>query len=331
MPDNINELYHTDLFRAILENQARGHPILKTLLFLFCPMAVRWWLNGTDPTVPYDPVWDAMTEFASGETLKQVIECRGFSEMHGVVMKYLDTVTAYQRFHPNKFPEPSQVFPGAEKALAPYGYQNETTRFFGGDFRNVELFVRTWAFVIPEWRTEAGIPSGSRFMVEKLAFHFSGADFKPIIWQAWSWVITTNPIRTIVGLLVNENYQNQLLFSLATYGVFHADKTRNQNPRQHLPDFFALNRSSHRARPFQAYFDPEKLVNIIPDISKTIRETDCLPIAAINNPSQCLHCGFHFCCYSNDGSIRPEVYCSLSEESERDIPFDENRLIRSTI
>ena len=34
MPGNIRELYHTDLFRTILENKTRGHPILKTLLFL---------------------------------------------------------------------------------------------------------------------------------------------------------------------------------------------------------------------------------------------------------------------------------------------------------
>jgi hypothetical protein len=317
MPVNIRELYHTDLFRAILENKTRGHPILKTLLFIYCPMAVRWWLNGTDPAVPYDPVWDAMTELASGVTLKQVLERRGFSEMIEVVKKYIVTVTAYQRIHPAGFPEPSQVFPGTEKTLAPCGYQNETNCFFGGDFRNVELFVRTWAFTLPKWRTEAGIPPGSRFVVEKLAFHFPGADFKPIIWPAWSWVITTDPIRTIVGLLVNENNQNQLLFALAVYGVLHADKNRNINVRGHLPDIFSLDRTSYRARPFQASFDPEKLVNILPDISRTIRVADCLPMAAINNPGQCLKCGFHFCCYTKDGSISPAVYSSLSKESEK--------------
>ncbi len=258
-------------------------------------MAIRWWLNGTDPTVPYDPVWDAMTEFASGVTLREVLEHRGFSEMIGVVKKYIDTVTAYQRIHPAEFLEPGRVFPGAEKTHAPYGYQNETNRSFGGDFRNVELFVRTWAFVLPEWRAEAHIPPGSRFGVEKLAFHLSGAKCRLLIWPAWSWMITTNPIRTIVGLLVNENSQNQLLFALAVYGVFHADKIRNPNTREHLPDFFSLDRSRYRARPFQAYFDPEKLVKTIPDLSRTIRKADYLPMAAINNCGQCLQCGFRFC------------------------------------
>lgn len=324
MPFNIRELYHTDLFRALLENKTRRHPILKTLLFFYCPMAVRWWMNGTDPIVHYDPVWDAMTEFASGVTLNRVLECRGFSEMLGVVRNYINAVTAYQIIHPAEYPEPSQVFPGAEETLSPYGYQDETNRFFGGDFRNVELFVRTWAFTLPAWRAEARIPPGSPFVIEKLAFIFSGANFKPIIWQAWSWVITTDPIRTVVGLLVNENNQNQLLFSLAAYGVFHANKTRNLNPRQHFPDFFALDRNSHRAQPFQAFFDPEKLVNIIPKVSKTIRETDCLPTGAINNRGQCLHCGFHFCCFSNEGSIRPEVFCSLFTESQSGLLIDEN-------
>jgi hypothetical protein len=311
MPVIAHELYHTDLFRAILENKARGHPILKTLLFLYCPMAVKLWLKGIDPVVPYDPVWDAMTEFASGTTLKQVLEDRGFAVTKGVVMKYIDAVKAYQRIHPGEFPDQRQVFPGIAKNHSPFRYQDGSDRFFGGDFRNVELFLRTWRFIIERWEVDAGIPPGSKFLVEKLAINIPGVESTPIAWQAWGWAITGST-RIIVGLLANEGDQDQLLFSLADYGISNADKARNPISRNYLPNLLILNRNGHRTLPFQAVFDPEKLMKLIPEISKTIQETVCLPLAAINNRRQCLHCGFHHCCYSNDGNIRPEV---LSQES----------------
>lgn len=324
MPDNIHELYHTDLFRAILENQARGHPILNVLLYIYCPIAVRWWLNGTDPTVPYDPVWDAMTEFSSGVTLKETLERRGFSDLIGVVKKYIDTVIAYQRIHPAEFPQPGEVFPGAEKALAPYGYQNETNRFFGGDIRNLERFVRTWVFIIPKWRADAFIPPGCRFGIEQLAFYIPGVKWKPVIWPAWSWVITTNPTRIIVGLLENDSNQHQLLFALAAYGVFHADKNRNPIAREPLPDLFSLDRSRYRAKPFHATTDPEKLVKLIPDLSKPIQEEYCFPIALLKDDGKCVTCGFRFCCYNADDSLSPTVIRSMTGDGMDLLPLEQN-------
>jgi hypothetical protein len=315
MPFLDHELYHTDLFRAILENKVRGHPILKTLLFLYCPMAVKLWLKGIDPVVPYDPVWDAMTEYASGTTLRRVFESRGFPETKEVVLKYIGDVLAYQRIHPREFPDPRQVLPGIAKNRSPFRYQNEGNRFFGGDFRNIEIFIRTWRFIIERWELDAGIPlpPPRKFLAEKLAINIPGIDSKPIAWPAWGWAIN-DKASLIVGLLANEGDQDRLLFSLADYGIPNADKARNPTSRNYLPNLLILNRNGRRTLAFQAVFDAEKLMKLIPEISKTIQETVCLPLAAINNRRQCVHCGFHHCCYSNDGDIRPEVLSQQSAE-----------------
>ena len=73
---------YTDLFRALLnEKNARTHGILLSLLYCFCPAGAYWWLSGAIPEPPFDPIWRALEDRASGGTLKDHLLRYGFESL----------------------------------------------------------------------------------------------------------------------------------------------------------------------------------------------------------------------------------------------------------
>ncbi|MDO9349299.1 MAG: hypothetical protein Q7T47_08430, partial [Anaerolineales bacterium] len=75
---------YTDLFTVLADREnPRGHPLLATLLYAFCPAAARWWLAGAEPVIPFDPVWQALQDFTLGKTLKEVLSGYGFENLLG--------------------------------------------------------------------------------------------------------------------------------------------------------------------------------------------------------------------------------------------------------
>ena len=166
----LNEHYHTDLFLALLNNNARGHPVLTALLYVFCPMAAKWWLNGADPVVPYDVVWEAVSDFTIPDlTLKDALVKRGVPDLIGHVKKYSEQVSKFRDYHHHDCPasELSQDFKGEViEVTARTGYQDAFDKHFGGDWRNVLRFARAWLFTTQDWRGGAEIAAGKGYALQ---------------------------------------------------------------------------------------------------------------------------------------------------------------------
>ena len=129
-------MYNTDLWLALKDkDNPRGHPLLAALLYAYCPAAARWWLTGADAAFlpfdcsfaalrtsaqgrPFDPVWQALNDLSSGETLKAALTRYGFEDILDEAKKYVGEVDAYRRTHPGiDSPETLPTFPGGRMSL----------------------------------------------------------------------------------------------------------------------------------------------------------------------------------------------------------------------
>ena len=145
---------YTDLFLAMLNpKNARGNPILAALVYTFCPAAARWWLMGVDPTPPFDPVWKSLEDLSTGKTLLEFLTQYGFENLLDEIRSYVGEVEEYRRQHSNlKSPELMPLFRGGNIHISRrYGSQNAIHNL-GGDWRNLFIYIRTWAFLSHDWR-----------------------------------------------------------------------------------------------------------------------------------------------------------------------------------
>ncbi len=325
--------YHTDLFRAIGDEKnagSRGHPVFSALLYAFCPMSAKWWLNGADPFIPYDVVWEAASDFASGITLKDALEKkREVPDLLGHVKKYIDVVTAYRKNHPYRSSELSPLFTGEEiEVTARAGYQAAFDKHFGGDWRNVLRFVRAWAFTIPDWRGDSEIQPGKyeyKFESVSVAFSVPRLSRRTLEWPAWNWRVKNGyALRIVLGMMANDNLQDQLRFALATksngyFGDVAEDgkAKRRVMPWEVTPQVYSFERQAGWAKPLNARFDVEKLVACIPDVAAIAEKSACLPLAALSHYKKCEHCGFQAMCFTRDRDVTPLVYESIKQDAEK--------------
>jgi len=325
------EYYYTDLFRAVRDPRnagSRGHPVFSALLYTFCPIAAKWWLNGADPSIPYDVVWDAASDFASGITLKDALEKREVPDLIGHVKKYIRDVTSYRRNYNYRASELSPLFQGEEiEVTARTGYQAAFDKYFGGDWRNVLRFVRAWAFTIPDWRGDANIQPGKgeyEFKSVNVAFNFPRSNRITLEWPAWIWRIKNgHALQIVVGLMVHDNLQDQLRFALAVksngYYLHYSEDDKEKRkvvPWEATPAIYCLDRQAGWAKPFNANFDVEKLVASILNIAVVAEKGACMPLGALSHNKRCEHCGFQAQCFTKDGEVTPLVYASIAGDAE---------------
>jgi hypothetical protein len=332
------EFYQTDLFCALLDKNnagSRGHPIFAALLYAFCPMAAKWWLNGADPIVPYDVVWEAAADFASGISLKDALERREVADLLGHAKKYIKEVEKRRKTHPYRSSELSPLFTGEEiEVTARAGYQAAFDKHFGGNWRNVLRYVRAWALTIPDWRGDAGIQPGEdeyKFTSFSVALSVPRLNRRTLEWPAWGWRVKKGYAQRIVmGMMVNDNLQDQIRFALATTsnGYFvdrpQKDKERREVvPWEVVPHVYSLDRQVGWARPLNALFDVEKLVAAIPSIAAVAEKGACPPLGALSNYKKCEHCGFENLCFTKSRDVTSLVYESIGEDAgkfDRSIP-----------
>ena len=208
---------YTDLFLALLNRKnARGHPILSAMLYSFCPTAARWWLVGADPTPPFDPIWKSLEDLATGETLLEFLIKYDFDNLIEEIRTYIREVEEYRRQHPVSAPELMPIFRGGKISVSRrYGSQNAINNL-GGDWRNLNTYVRTWAFLSQDWRINMKIERDSGYQVsgEKVCLTLPGLNL-PVQFDTWVWKVPIGHItETKIGALVSNGEQDQLRFSL---------------------------------------------------------------------------------------------------------------------
>ena len=289
---------YTDLFLALLNRKnAREHHILSAMLYAFCPAAARWWLVGADPIPPFDPVWKALQDLVSGETLHDVLVKYGFDGLKEEIKAYIREVEEYRRQHPVRSPELMPLFRGGKiPAGRRFGAQNAINNL-GGDWRNLFIYVRTWAFLSQDWRIGMQIEraSGYKLAGEKVCLTLPITRM-PIQFDTWIWKIPKGHVmETRIGLLVSNQEQDQLRFSL-----MRRCTSMGKQPWPNTPTIFGLDRDTGEARHFDQILSDEDLEQVVQSLSNQARKGPHPPLNALSQPAICKQCGFQHLCFDKN-------------------------------
>jgi hypothetical protein len=290
---------YTDLFLALLNRKnAREHPILSAMLYAFCPTAARWWLVGADPTPPFDPVWKSLEDLSSGETLLEFLIKYGFDNLIEEIRAYIREVEEYRSQHSNLCaPELMPLFRGGKISVSRrYGSQNAIENL-GGDWRNLNIYVRTWAFLSQDWRTSMLIERNSGYSLtsEKVCLTLPGVRL-PVQFDTWIWKVPVgHVIETKIGALVSNGEQDQLRFAL-----LRRCTTMGKQPWPNTPTLFALDRETGTASHFDQVLSDRDLEKMVQSLSNLAKKGPHPPLNALRQPSICKQCGYQQLCFERN-------------------------------
>jgi hypothetical protein len=299
---------YTDLFLALLNrNNARGHPILSALVYVFCPTAAHWWLAGADPVPPFDPIWQSMQDLSTGRTLLEYLVDYGFDGLVEEVRNYIREVEEYRSHHPVQAPELMPLFRGGKiPAGRRFGFQNAINRL-GGEWRNLFIYVRTWAFLSQDWRIGMRIARDAGYTVSggKLLLTLPFTRL-PVQFDAWMWKVPVGHVtETKIGLMVSRMEQDQLRFSL----IQRCNSSDNQ-PWSNTPTVFALDRETGGANHFDQTLSDRDLERTVQSLSALAKNGPHPPLNALQQPSICRKCGYQNLCFEKN-FISPHALSTL--------------------
>jgi hypothetical protein len=289
---------YTDLFLALLNRKnPRGHPILSAFMYAFCPAAARWWLAGADPTLPFDPIWHSLQDLTSGGTLLEHLTRYGFGGLMEEVKGYVEEVRAYRSQHPIQAPELLPLFRGGRiPAGRRFGSQNAINNL-GGDWRNLFIYVRTWAYLSQDWRIGMRIERDTEYILtsEKVSLILPFTRL-PVQLDTWIWKAPVGHVMEIkIGLLVSRLEQDQLRFSL----LRRSSPIGNQ-PWQNTPTIFALDRESGEVQHFDQTLSDKDLERVVGSLSNLAKNGPHPPLNALRQPSICRNCGYQNQCFEKN-------------------------------
>jgi len=170
----------------------RTHPAVVGLWRLWCPVAAAWFTGGADPIPQYvpHPLIRAVEDYASDPetTLKERLEQYGLSKMLPGLKKYIDDVkTARQRLPHIHAPELLPTFPGGLIPLDMRMGIGREIAAFGGEDAVLE-YVRIWAYVIDDWRSQMPFPQDQNdIRLLDAIVPFAGWR-RPLALPVWAWV-----------------------------------------------------------------------------------------------------------------------------------------------
>jgi hypothetical protein len=286
---------YTDLFLALLNRKnAREHPTLSALLYAFCPTAAHWWFVGADPIPPFDPVWRSLEDLTSGGTLLDHLTRYGFDSLTDEIREYVHQVDEYRKQHPIQSPELLPLFSGGMIEMARrFGSQNAIENF-SGDWRNLFIYVRTWAFLTQDWRSAMRIDRASQYKLSAEKVHLTLPFARlPVQFDTWVWRIQFGHVTEIkIGLLVSRMEQDQLRFAL-----MRKCQPVGQQPWQNTPALYALDRDTGDAKYFEQTLDDEDLERVVQSLARLAKAGPHFPINALSHPLTCAHCGYKQLCF----------------------------------
>ena len=287
---------HTDLFLAMLNpKNARGNPILSALVYAFCPTAARWWLAGADPTPPFDPVWKSLEDLSTGGTLLEFLTQYGFEKILDAVQSYIREVEEYRKQYSFPAPELMPTFRGGNIPVSRrYGSQNAINHL-GGDWSNLFIYVRTWAFLSQDWRTAMQIERGRSLKAEKVCLTLPEARM-PVQFDTWVWQVPVEHVtETKIGSLVSHGEQDQLRFSL-----LRRCTTLGKQPWSNTPAIVALDRETGEAKDFDQLLANRDLEKMVGSLSRLAKTGPHPPLIALQQPSGCKQCGYQQLCFTRN-------------------------------
>jgi len=296
---------YTDLFLALLNrHNDRGHPILSALLYTFCPMAAYWWLAGADPILPFDPVWKSLEDLASGETLLDHLIRYGFDGLIEEIRTYIREVEAYRIQHPIQAPELMPLFRGGKIPASRRFGSGTAINNLGGDWCNLFVYIRTWAFLSQDWRKGMQIQRDSNYTMtgEKVFLNLSFTRL-PFQFDVWIWKVPVGHVtETKIGLLGSNQNQNQLLFSLMS----RCNPSGNR-PWPNTPALFTLDRETGEANHFDQTLADKDLEKTIQSLANLAKNGPYPPLNALRQPTICNSCGYQHLCFEKNSISRHAI------------------------
>ncbi|HKJ39721.1 MAG TPA: hypothetical protein VJ972_13170 [Anaerolineales bacterium] len=299
---------HTDLFLALLNRKnAREHPILSAMLYSFCPTAAHWWMVGADPVPPFDPLWQSLQDLVSGETLHECLLKYGFDGVIEEIRTYIREVEVYRGQHKNlSAPELLPFFRGSRISVEQrYGSQNAINNF-GGDWRNLYVYVRTWAFLAQDWRIGMRIERDSNytFKSEKVLLTLPFIRL-PVQFDVWVWQVPVGHVmETKIGLLVSDQEQDQLRFSL-----MRRCNQMGKQPWPNTPTVSALDRETGKVSGFHPTLRDKDLERTVQSLSNLAKKGPYPPLHALRNPLVCKTCAYQHLCFERKSISQHAINC----------------------
>ncbi len=290
------------LFLALLDREnPRGHPLLAALLYAWCPAAARWWLAGADPVLAYDPVWSALTDRAQGLTLFDVLKSHGLENLKDAVKTYIAEVEVFRRLHPAlTAPETLPFFPGRLTPENQFNLTDPVRTKFGGDWKNLFRYVRTWVFTLEDWQRKLEVDAGSViFEAVRLALP-ARAMRKNIYLPAWRWREKEKD-REALGLLGDGEHVDQLLLSVvrsaSPVGAAWLD----------TPEMYTLDGARGLLDIADVRLGKDAGQDLATRLGKLAETGPWPPLPALRRAPQCNDCGFRALCLNGSGRLTPQA------------------------
>jgi len=288
---------NTDLFLALLDDHnPRNHPILAALLYTYCPAAARWWLAGADPVPCFDPVWQAINDRTTGQTLSVALKSYDLQDLGAEIRSFIQRIDACRRHNPGMpAPECANTFNGWGLSIDQLHGKSQAIQNLGGKWEHLRAYVHTWVFLIPDWKMAMRYAQMPELQPIKLALIAPGIR-KPVQWPVWQWTLKSGSnVRVNLGILVtgDPNHPNQTLFSLAQTGQKMGEK-----PWPVQPELWALNQVDGTGRSFRSRLpDQPDIGEIIVNLAKIAKTGPYPPLRALESPVRCRFCGFQAQCW----------------------------------
>jgi hypothetical protein len=177
-----------------------------------------------------------------------------------------------------------------------FGSQN-AIEGFGGDWRNLFSYVRTWAFLSQDWRSKMGIDARASYTSRAEKVHLVLPTYRlPIQFDVWLWKVSVEHVtETKIGLFGQTDEQDQLRFALVSY----CQPMGNQ-PWQNSPGIHVLDASTGEARLFERRFAKKYLEGIVDYLSERSVKGPHPPLHALNQSPRCKKCGFQKICFQEN-------------------------------
>jgi len=278
-----------------------GHPLVLALWRLWCPAAAWWWQAGARPVEEHyrpHPIIRALDDYTRGGTLREHLERYGLGQLLDEVRRYIGEVkTARSRLPHVRAPELLPTFPGGKIPLERrFGVRRELEAI-GGE-AGLFAYVRTWAFLIGDWRS--GLPFGHHVDLQRLAAAFVMVGLSPLRMEVWAWAPRERP---------NEPYALHLLPGPAVWSaVAGAMQSAGPAPWPNLPQIWVgeADGSIRPARDVPASTGAMAtwLVRIGREVSRWKRAP--APLGLLDD-ARCHGCPFRTVCFDPDGEPAPQL------------------------
>ena len=289
---------YTDLFSALLKAEnRRGHPILSAMLYSFCPTAARWWIAGADPEPPFDPVWQAVKDWTPEISLTERLKQYGLEDVVENVRIYVKAVD--QCRHDNRNLRAPELLPTFKSNELPenrkFGSQNGI-RNLGGNWDNLFIYARTWAFLLVDWRTGMDISTNSTFRPKIETVALTLPDYRqPVHFDTLVWHVQVGHVREArIGALVQDGELDLLRF-----GLLSRSNPQGDHPWPNLPQVYALDRETGDVKQAKLPVSSREFPVLVRQLAEAAKEGPYPPLNALQRPSACTGCGYQHFCYRN--------------------------------